>query len=409
MIRRPPRSTLFPYPTLFRSDRARRPDRHGQALRPGGGEHRPSRSRQAGAPDPGSGDCRGQPGTSRRRPALRLPEDRPGDLQPAGARHAFAARQHRALRAEQIRHPRQRQGPHQPVAVQHLQAQGPAARPDRQPGRRGHPGRAEPGGRPLALLRDGEPEDRPDPLHLEPGPVPAVPAGTRAQPGEGLTVPDPRRAAVLGSPIEHSLSPVLHTAAYAALGLADWSYTAIECDEAGLPALIAACGGQWAGLSLTMPLKRAVLPLLDRTEPPPVEVGGANTEAFAGRERHGYNTDVPGMVAALAEAGVTAPSGATILGAGATACAALAALRETGLESAAVLVRDRARAGDLLAAAGRLGLEVGLPPFDREGRDGDLLVSTAPAGAADFYAERAWASRPGPAAVLDVVDRKSVV
>jgi len=191
-------------------------------------------------------------------------------------------------------------------------------------------------------------------------------------------MPDPRRAAVLGSPIEHSLSPVLHTAAYAALGLSEWSYTAIECDEAGLPALIAACDGRWAGLSLTMPLKRAVLPLLDRTEPLAVEVGGANTVVFAGGERHGYNTDVPGMVAALAEAGVTAPPGATILGAGATACAALAAVRETGLESAVVLVRDRARAGDLLAAAG-------------------------PAGAADYYAERAWDSRPGPAAVLDVV------
>src|SRR5690348_12205750 len=92
-----------------------------------------------------------------------------------------------------------------------------------------------------------------------------------------------------------------------------------------------------------MRLKRAVLPLLDldRTEPVAVETGGANTVVFAGGERHGYNTDVPGMVAALAEAGVTAPPGATILGAGATACAALAALRETGLESAAVLVRDR--------------------------------------------------------------------
>ena len=215
-------------------------------------------------------------------------------------------------------------------------------------------------------------------------------------------MPDPRRAAVLGSPIEHSLSPVLHMAAYAALGLAHWSYTAIECDEAGLPALIAACDSQWGGLSLTMPLKRAVLPLLDRTEPVAVETGGANTVVFAGGERHGYNTDVPGMVAALAEAGVTAPPGATILGAGATACAALAALRATGLASAVVLVRDQARAGDLLAAAGRLGMEVDLRPFDSEVRDGDLLVSTVPAGAADFYAERAGDSRPGPAAVLDV-------
>ena len=71
------------------------------------------------------------------------------------------------------------------------------------------------------------------------------------------------KAAVLGSPIGHSLSPVLHQAAYQALGLAGWSYQAIECDEAHLPALLAGCGPDWAGLSLTMPLKRVVLPLLD--------------------------------------------------------------------------------------------------------------------------------------------------
>ena len=80
-----------------------------------------------------------------------------------------------------------------------------------------------------------------------------------------------------------------------------------------------------------MPLKRAVLPLLDHTEPLAAEVGGANTVVFSGGQRRGYNTDVPGMVAALAGAGVTAPAGATILGAGATACAALAALRALGL------------------------------------------------------------------------------
>jgi len=212
-----------------------------------------------------------------------------------------------------------------------------------------------------------------------------------------------RKAAVLGSPIAHSLSPVLHTAAYAALGLGDWTYTAIECDEAGLPGLLASCDRQWAGLSLTMPLKRAVLPLLDRTEPLAVEVGGANIVVFEGGERHGYNTDVPGMVAALAEAGVTAPSSAIILGGGATACAALAALREVGLTSVVVLVRDRTRAAGLLAAASRLGMAVDLRPFDAGVPDGDLLVSTVPAGAADFYAERAQRPRPGPSAVLDVV------
>jgi shikimate dehydrogenase len=213
----------------------------------------------------------------------------------------------------------------------------------------------------------------------------------------------PCRAAVLGSPIAHSLSPVLHTAAYAALGLDDWTYTAIECDEARLPGLIASCDAPWAGLSLTMPLKRAVLPLLDRTEPLALEVGGANTVVFADGRRHGYNTDVPGMVAALAEAGVTAPAGATILGAGATACAALAALRAVGLAAVVVQARDQARAGDLLAAARRLGLAVDLRPFGSEVRDGDLLVSTVPAGAADFYTERAGDPRARPSAVLDVV------
>ena len=211
------------------------------------------------------------------------------------------------------------------------------------------------------------------------------------------------RAAVLGSPIAHSLSPALHTAAYAAAGLDGWTYSVIECDEAGLPGFVASRDGQWAGLSLTMPLKRAVLPLLDRTEPLATEVGGANTVVFVGGERHGYNTDVPGMVTALAEAGVSAPASATILCAGATACATLAALRATGLAAAVVHVRDRARAGDLLAAAARLGVAVELRPFGSQVRDGDLLISTVPAGAADFYAERALAGSPAPAAVLDVV------
>ena len=211
----------------------------------------------------------------------------------------------------------------------------------------------------------------------------------------------PGKAAVLGSPIAHSLSPVLHRAAYAALGLDDWTYTAVECDEAGLPAMLAVPG--WTGLSLTMPLKRAVLPLLDRVEPLAVEVGGANTVVFEGGQRLGYNTDVPGLVAALAADGVTAPASATILGAGATACAALAALRETGLRTVTIRVRDQGRTGDLRAAASRLGMEIELRALTAETRDGELLISTVPAGAADFYAERPSFHHPGAATVLDVV------
>src|SRR5260370_11943006 len=116
------------------------------------------------------------------------------------------------------------------------------------------------------------------------------------------------KAAVLGSPIAHSLSPVLHRAAYQALGLDGWSYQAIDCDEAGLPALLASCGADWAGLSLTMPLKRTVLPMLDGVDPLTRDAGAANTVVFAGGHRYGYNTDVPGMITTLSEAGVAGPA-----------------------------------------------------------------------------------------------------
>ena len=72
----------------------------------------------------------------------------------------------------------------------------------------------------------------------------------------------PSRAAVLGSPIAHSLSPSLHRAAYAALGLDDWRYDAVEVDEAGMAGFLAGLDASWRGLSLTMPLKRVVRPLL---------------------------------------------------------------------------------------------------------------------------------------------------
>ena len=218
------------------------------------------------------------------------------------------------------------------------------------------------------------------------------------------------KAAVLGSPITHSLSPVLHRAAYQALGLTGWTYQAIECDEAGLPALLAGCGPDWAGLSLTMPLKRAVLALLDRIEPLAAQVGAANTVVFTGGLRHGHNTDVPGMIAALAEAGGGAPSPPSepadvlILGGGATACSALAAVRGLGATAATVAVRDPARAGDLLAAADRLGMKVTLTPFGHlPDRTPDLLISTVPSGAADTCAGWIAGRTLVPRCLLDVV------
>jgi shikimate dehydrogenase len=217
------------------------------------------------------------------------------------------------------------------------------------------------------------------------------------------------RAAVLGAPIAHSLSPVLHRAAYQALGLAGWSYEAIECDAARLPAVLDGCGPEWAGLSLTMPLKRAVLPLLGETEPLAREVGAANTVVFGGGRRRGHNTDVPGMIAALAGTGLTGlPGPATVLvvGGGATACSALAAARALGAAQVTAAVRDPARASDLLAAAGRLGIAVTLTSFEAPDVTApDVLISTVPAGAADMHAERIARGHLVPSHLLDVVYR----
>jgi len=220
------------------------------------------------------------------------------------------------------------------------------------------------------------------------------------------------KAAVLGKPIAHSLSPTLHRAAYAALGLTDWTYDLVECDEAGLADYVNARGLEWAGLSLTMPLKRTVLPLLDHVDHLATATGGANTVVFRPEGRYGYNTDVQGIVDALTEAGAavlasTGPGSVTIIGSGATACSALAAVGELGAPGADVIARDPARAAGLQATADRLGLKVRLRPWeDLTSGDAvvpDLLISTVPAGAADKYAERLVLSHQAPPALLDVV------
>ncbi|MDQ4092768.1 MAG: shikimate dehydrogenase [Actinomycetota bacterium] len=232
--------------------------------------------------------------------------------------------------------------------------------------------------------------------------------------GEDFTVADGepaaseralRRAAVLGCPIQHSLSPALHTAAYAGLGLTGWRYEALECDEASLPAFVERLGPQWAGLSLTMPLKRVALTVADEVSPLASAVGAANTMVFeqpSGR-RWADNTDVAGILAALREAGLDRVGAAVILGAGGTAQAALAALRELGETAPTVLVRDPARTEHLGATAERLGVHPticgGLP--DIAIPDADVVISTLPPGAADALAgQQRWSTGP---VVLDVV------
>ncbi|WP_159945332.1 shikimate dehydrogenase [Nocardiopsis sp. FR6] len=203
------------------------------------------------------------------------------------------------------------------------------------------------------------------------------------------------RAAVLGSPVAHSLSPVLHTAAYTTMGLHEWSYGMHECAEADLAPFLAGLGTDWAGLSLTMPLKRRALELADTVTDLARQVGGVNTLVRRGRTWQGHNTDVAGIAEALDEAGVDSARGAVILGAGATAASALAALRELGLSGpVTVLARDTGRTADLAAAAERLGQPLRVAPLaDLDAHlDAGLVVSSLPPGAADRYAERIAAS-----------------
>jgi shikimate dehydrogenase len=217
------------------------------------------------------------------------------------------------------------------------------------------------------------------------------------------------RAAVLGAPVTHSLSPALHRAAYAALGLHGWSYEAIECDVARLPGLLAGLDDSWAGLSLTMPLKRAVLTLLDDVDRLATDVGAANTVVLSGGRRLGYNTDVGGMVASLAGVGVTDAGGTVlVIGAGATACSALAALREIGAGEVDVAVRDTSRSGELEAAAKRLDVAIRVRELPSPACAAvhpvaaGLVICTVPPGAADAVAGWLCAGPQPPRVVFDV-------
>ena len=206
-----------------------------------------------------------------------------------------------------------------------------------------------------------------------------------------------RRAAVLGRPVAHSLSPVLHRAAYRALGLA-WTFTAVEIGADELAEFLASRGPEWVGFACTMPLKREALSVASAASPRATVVGAANT--LLRRPDGGWtadNTDVAGIVTALHECGVQ-PATASVLGAGGTAQAAVVALAELGLARCTVQVRDPTRTEGVRAAAQRASIDVEVGALGDP--VGDLVISTLPPGAADPLAAREWRAE---CAVLDVV------
>jgi shikimate dehydrogenase len=202
-----------------------------------------------------------------------------------------------------------------------------------------------------------------------------------------------RRAAVLGKPIGHSLSPVLHNAGFAAAGLAGWRYTAIECAEAELADLVSGLGPEWAGLSLTMPLKEVALVVADAVSPVAAALGAANTLVPRAEGWYAENTDAPGMVDALRAAGLSTVDTVAVLGAGGTARAALAAVRDLGASSVTVYARRPEAVDALRPVAGLLGVPLTYADFARapECAHADLVISTVPKGVADHLSV-AWRS-----------------
>jgi len=209
-------------------------------------------------------------------------------------------------------------------------------------------------------------------------------------------------AAVLGRPVAHSLSPVLHTAAYRALGVADWRYHALTCGEDDLAAELDRVrrSGRWAGLSLTMPLKQIAVPLMDRVAPGSWgdgDLGAINTVVVDGDRLVGHNTDVDGIAAGLAELGapLSRPAGlaglappldhVAVLGAGGTARAVLAALAAAGTAEVTLHVRDQGRATSAVDLAVRLGLHPALAGLDQPILG--TTVSTLPAGDKDLVVD----------------------
>ncbi len=185
------------------------------------------------------------------------------------------------------------------------------------------------------------------------------------------------QAAVLGSPIAHSLSPVIHTAAYEWLGL-DWSYGRVELQPSEFAGFVDGLDDSWRGLSVTMPLKEAAaacgIPDAD------VLLTGVANTVILGDQRRVYNTDIAGLTDALHDAGLRSPRVATLIGNGATARSALVALVRSGVRLIEVQGRDHGRLAAFRDwAEGQLDVEVQPrslgAPLDPAS---EVLVSTAP-------------------------------
>jgi shikimate dehydrogenase len=187
---------------------------------------------------------------------------------------------------------------------------------------------------------------------------------------------------VLGDPIAHSLSPVLHRAAYVACGL-DWTYDAHQVPAGMLGVFVARLGREWRGLSVTAPLKREAAERADEVSPMVVRAGVANTLVHDDGHWSADNTDVPGAVAALRERWDGEVGTATVVGGGATAASIGLAMADLGARNIRLLVRDATRAAAAVAALDRhpASPTVEVLGIGDAAVTGEVVVSTVPAAA----------------------------
>lgn len=213
------------------------------------------------------------------------------------------------------------------------------------------------------------------------------------------------RCAVLGSPIEHSLSPTLHRAAYNELGL-DWQYDAVEVVEDELAAFLRGCDDSWRGLSLTMPLKRTVIALLDEVDPLVGLTQVANTVVFESGRRLGFNTDIPGAARALQERESNTLDSALVLGGGATAASLGWALADLGCRELHLFVRNPATVAETVEVIARHPSrpDTHVRPLAElaAAPRADIVASTIPVAAQDEMVLRGL-ERSGARLVFDVI------
>lgn len=186
------------------------------------------------------------------------------------------------------------------------------------------------------------------------------------------------RLAVWGDPIAHSKSPDLHAAAYRVLGL-EWEYGRRQVSAADFASTFGTLDDSWRGLSLTMPLKEEAFRTA-ATRDRHAELTGAVNTLLLSDAPSGFNTDVGGIVDALAEARVFEVEHVRILGAGATAASALVAAAEIGATRVEVRARRPERASALVALGERMGVAVEARALDAPAFGVDLTIATLPSG-----------------------------